>query len=81
MATGFQPPYAIQADADYTAVVGAMVNLYRDGGNGIFHSGGDDVFVASKTSDSAGKYRFDTLVAGYYVQQPLQPHPQKPNRR
>ncbi len=67
---------------DDAAVVGATINLYRDGGNGTFNNGGgDDVLVGTRTTDSAGKYRFDGLTAGrYFVQQPLTSgYLQKPN--
>ncbi len=54
-----------------TALVGAVVQLYRDGGNTTFDNGGaDDTLVASATTDAAGAYAFNNLIAGtYFVRQ------------
>ena len=53
-------------------IAGASLQLYKDGGNGVF--GGDDVAVGSPTTTNAqGVYRFEGLAAGrYFVQQPAQ---------
>lgn len=56
---------------DDTPVVGANVHLYLDGGNGTNDSAGgfaagDDTFIGTDTTDIAGQYRFDGLVAGTY---------------
>lgn len=58
-------------DAGDTAIVGANIHLYRDGGNGTFESGagtagGDDIFIGTDASDASGDYRFDDLIAGIY---------------
>lgn len=62
---------------DDTSVVGAVVNLYLDGGNGIFESAsgvsGDDTFVNTDTTDAVGAYRFDTLTAGTYFVEEVVP--------
>jgi len=49
-------------------LAGAALSLYRDGGNGVFDSGGgDDVLIGSPTTtDAQGKYRFSGLSAGKY---------------
>lgn len=60
-----------------TAIVGASVHVYRDGGNATNDSvggngtaGGDDVFVGTQTSDGSGNYRFDDLGPGtYFIEQ------------
>ncbi|MDH3717661.1 MAG: SpaA isopeptide-forming pilin-related protein, partial [Planctomycetota bacterium] len=56
---------------DDTALAGAVVQLYRDGGDGVFDGGqGDDVPLGSQTTDTEGQYRFDGLTpATYFVQQ------------
>ncbi|HUG70255.1 MAG TPA: SdrD B-like domain-containing protein [Pirellulaceae bacterium] len=62
---------------DDTFVAGAVVNLYRDGGNGTFESvggvSGDDTFVGTDTTDAAGAYRFDSLPAGTYFVEEVVP--------
>ncbi len=62
--------------ADDTAITsGATVRLFRDGGNGNFESTsgaatGDDILVATQTSNATGDYLFSNLQAGkYFVQQ------------
>lgn len=62
--------------ADDTAITsGVTVRLFRDGGNGNFESTsgtatGDDVLVATQTSNATGDYLFQNLQAGrYFVQQ------------
>jgi hypothetical protein len=54
--------------ANDTAVAGASVALWRDGGDGSFDGGaGDDASVlAPTTTDAQGKYRFSGLGAGKY---------------
>ncbi|MGN6136395.1 MAG: SdrD B-like domain-containing protein, partial [Aureliella sp.] len=56
---------------DDPRISGATVELYRDGGNGTFDSGGgDDVALPSTTTNASGIYTFDDLIAGtYFVQQ------------
>ncbi|HYO24428.1 MAG TPA: SdrD B-like domain-containing protein, partial [Lacipirellulaceae bacterium] len=57
--------------ANDALVQGAIVKLYRDGGDGQFNSGaGDDVIAAANvTSNNLGQYRFAGLGAGkYFVQ-------------
>ncbi|MBI2481691.1 MAG: hypothetical protein HYV60_24510, partial [Planctomycetia bacterium] len=62
---------------DDTFVSSAVVNLYRDGGNGIFESAGgvsgDDTFVNTDTTDAMGAYRFDSLVEGTYFVEEVVP--------
>jgi uncharacterized repeat protein (TIGR01451 family) len=63
----------LQADgnaANDTLVQGATVKLWRDGGDGVFNSGGDDIVAAANvTSNSLGQYRFSGLGVGkYFVQ-------------
>ncbi len=54
--------------ANDTLVAGAIVKLYRDGGDGVFNNGGgDDVTAAANaTSNSLGQYSFTGLGAGKY---------------
>lgn len=56
---------------DDAEVSGALVELYRDGGNNFFDGGqNDDTLVATDTSNSNGQYRFDNLTPGsYFVRQ------------
>ena len=50
-------------------VSGAGVQLYRDNGDGLFNAA-NDTLVNTKSTNSAGNYRFDGLTAGnYFVQQ------------
>jgi uncharacterized repeat protein (TIGR01451 family) len=50
-------------------LAGAVVQLYRDNGDGVF-SPATDSMLSSKTTGIDGKYRFDNLTAGnYFVQQ------------
>lgn len=62
---------------DDTFVASAVVNLYRDGGNGIFESAGgtsgDDTFVNTDTTDAVGGYRFDGLTVGTYFVEEVVP--------
>jgi len=62
---------------DDVFVSGAVVNLYRDGGNGTFESAGgvsgDDVFVGTDTTDLVGAYRFDSITVGTYFVEELVP--------
>ena len=59
--------------ADGTPLANVTVNLFRDGGDGVFEgkaTGSDDTLVSSTTTDSNGKYSFANLTAGtYFVQQ------------
>ena len=52
---------------------GVTLNLYRDGGNGVFDGtkpGGDDQFVAATQTDANGNYHFSAVPVGtYFVQQ------------
>ncbi len=50
--------------ANDVIVVGAAVNLYRDGGNGTFDA--SDLQLNSDTTDSLGQYGFAGLEAGTY---------------
>src|SRR6185436_13072889 len=53
--------------ANDALVQGAQVRLYRDGGDGVFNAGaGDDVSVATVSSNSLGQYRFAGVSAGKY---------------
>ncbi len=49
------------------------VNLWRDGGDGVFEGkgpGSDDTLVGTASSDANGKYTFNNIAAGtYFVQQ------------
>ncbi len=56
---------------DDTRINNATVRLFRDGGNNTFDNGGpDDITVGTATSNAAGVYRFDNLIAGtYYLRQ------------
>lgn len=48
---------------------GVGVQLFRDNGDGVFNAASDSL-VGSKSTDSAGKYRFDSLTTGnYFVHQ------------
>jgi uncharacterized repeat protein (TIGR01451 family) len=48
---------------------GASVQLFRDNGDGIFNAA-SDTLIGGKSTDAAGKYRFDSLPEGnYFVQQ------------
>lgn len=58
---------------DDTALVGAQIRLFKDGGNGTFDNGaGDDVesvapaTASPQTTDASGNYRFEGLDAGTY---------------
>ncbi|QDS90303.1 Cna protein B-type domain protein [Rosistilla ulvae] len=63
--------------ADDVAPPTVTLHLFRDGGNGTFDSaagvaGGDDVLVATQTTDANGEYAFNRLVEGdYFVEQIL----------
>ena len=60
--------------ADDALLSGVTVNLFRDGGNGVFDGktlGGDDTFVRSATTDGNGQYHFDNLSVGNYWGQQL----------
>jgi uncharacterized repeat protein (TIGR01451 family) len=54
-------------------VANATVNLFRDGGDGVFKGkapGSDDMLVGTTTSDANGVYSFTNLNAGtYFVQE------------
>ena len=54
-------------------VANATVNLFRDGGDGVFEGkspGSDDMLVGTATSDANGAYNFTNLNAGtYFVQE------------
>jgi uncharacterized repeat protein (TIGR01451 family) len=54
-------------------VANATVNLFRDGGDGVFEGkgpGSDDMLVGTTTSDANGTYSFTSLNAGtYFVQE------------
>ncbi len=52
-------------------IVGAALDLYLDGGDGLFDGGaGDDTLQASAVSDASGNYSFDQLGPGrYFVEQ------------
>ncbi len=56
-----------------TPLESATVDLYRDGGDGLFDrgaAGGDDALVGTATTDASGAYRFDNLTADtYFVEQ------------
>lgn len=61
----------LEGDGNLTAdlaVAGVGVDLYRDGGNGVFdHGGGDDVVAAhGTTTDASGRYAFSQLGNGTY---------------
>jgi uncharacterized repeat protein (TIGR01451 family) len=58
-------------DVGDSAVVGAVVQLFRDGTNLTFDNGaGDDTLIASATTDSTGAYTFNDLLEDrYYVRQ------------
>ena len=44
-----------------------QVELFRDGGDGVFNNGGgDDVSQGTRSTNSSGVYRFDDLTAGRY---------------
>jgi large repetitive protein len=59
--------------SDDSRLSNVSINLFRDGGDGIFEgkNAGDDAFVASTSSDSNGKYQFTNLAAGTYFVQEL----------
>jgi uncharacterized repeat protein (TIGR01451 family) len=66
-----------------TPVESAVVDLYRDGGDGLLDrgaGGGDDLLIGSDTTDASGTYRFDNLQAGTYFveQQPVSGLLQRP---
>jgi uncharacterized repeat protein (TIGR01451 family) len=54
--------------ANDALVAGAVVKLYRDGGDGVFNNGGgdDSTAAANVTSNSLGQYSFTGLGAGKY---------------
>lgn len=62
-------------DVSDTAISGATIFLYQDGGNGTFDSsggsaGGDDTLLTQTTSDVNGDYSFADLADGtYFVEQ------------
>ncbi|MEI8375696.1 MAG: SpaA isopeptide-forming pilin-related protein [Planctomycetota bacterium] len=59
--------------SDDFRLANATINLFRDGGDGVFEGknvGSDDTQVASVFSDASGKYKFDNLSLGtYFVQE------------
>lgn len=64
-------------------LTGVTVSLYRDGGNGVFDGGaggGDDVLLATDSTDAQGQYEFEYLSEGrYFVEQAaVAGHQQRP---
>jgi len=59
--------------SDDSRLANVTVNLFRDGGNGVFegkNAGSDDTQVGMAVSDISGKYKFDNLSTGtYFVQE------------
>lgn len=66
------PGAGVYAAGDPT-VANATVNLFRDGGQGIFEGmapGSDDTLVATATTNASGQYSFPNVSAGtYWVQE------------
>jgi uncharacterized repeat protein (TIGR01451 family) len=53
--------------ANDTLVQGAVVKLFRDGGDGQFTGDlGDDLLTSTVTTDATGRYRFGAVTAGNY---------------
>ena len=59
--------------SDDTRLANVTVNLFRDGGDGVFtgkNVGSDDTLIGTATSDATGNYGFNNLSAGtYFVQE------------
>ncbi len=56
---------------DDTRLQGVQVEIFQDGGNGVFDpGGGDDTSLGTVMTDASGEYLFERLMAGrYFVQQ------------
>jgi protocatechuate 3,4-dioxygenase beta subunit len=57
-------------DAGESVMPGVTVQLWRDGGNGVFDGatgpGADDFYLGNDTTDAEGNYQFDHLAPGDY---------------
>ena len=58
---------------DDERLAGVQVRLFRDGGDGVF--GGDDIEIATQTSDAMGEYLFENLETGLYFLEQLSAPP------
>jgi uncharacterized repeat protein (TIGR01451 family) len=69
----YEDPTGYGVTSNYLRVANVTVNLWRDGGAGVFEGnnpGSDDTLVGTATSDANGSYQFNDLSAGtYFVQQ------------
>ena len=60
--------------SDDTRLSNVTINLYRDGGDGVFegkNAGSDDTLLGTVASDANGKYAFPNLYPGTYFVQEL----------
>src|SRR5208282_327613 len=71
--TVYEDPTGAGVIADDYPLANVTLNLFRDGGDGIFEGkapGSDDTFANTATSNANGQYSFGNLTAGtYFVQE------------
>jgi uncharacterized repeat protein (TIGR01451 family) len=56
-------------DGDETGIAGVKINVYQDADGNNQFTPGVDAFVATTTTDAAGKYLFSGLASGSYIVQ------------
>ncbi len=69
----YEDPTGAGLISNVSRLANITVNLWRDGGDGVFEGkgpGSDDTLVGTASSDANGKYTFNNIAAGtYFVQQ------------
>ena len=69
----YQDPTGAGVIANDTRLANITINLFRDGGDGVFEGknpGSDDTLIGTTSSDANGKYQFANLSPGtYFVQE------------
>ena len=69
----YEDPTGSGLTSNYTRLPNITINLFRDGGDGVFEGkspGSDDTQIGTTTSGANGKYQFNNLSAGtYFVQE------------
>ncbi|MGA2254372.1 MAG: SdrD B-like domain-containing protein, partial [Thermoguttaceae bacterium] len=69
----YQDPTGNGVTSNYTPLANITINLFRDGGDGVFEGknpGSDDTLVGTTSSGANGNYTFNNITAGtYFVQE------------